>query len=123
MRSLATLVALISFMVVPLAPTSSSAEDAPRRYTNSQVCRRMTKQIDHFENTVLVMAKDRGNGLWEESTQAHIERLKDQRADRCPEYHKQRTALAIAKQQAEQMRQMMVLAAKGAAKYFTGGGF
>jgi len=119
MRFLATLVALLFV----LAPALSAAQDAPRQYTNKQMCRRTTKQINHFENTVLVMAKDRGNDLWAKATEDHIDRLKNQRADRCPEWGKQRSALARAKAQAEQMKRLAVLAAKGAAKYFSGGLF
>lgn len=106
-----------------LIPVVAAAEDGPRAYTNRQACRRMTKQIHHFEKTVLVMAQERGNDLWEQSTQSQIDRLKHQRADKCPEYHKQRTVLARAKEQAEQMKRMMAAAAKGAAKYFSGGAF
>ena len=107
-----------------LLPAWAAAEDnGPRAFTNRQACRRMTKQINHFEKTVLVMAKDRGNALWEQATEDQINRLKHQRADKCPEYHKQRTVLARAKEQAEQMKQMMAAAAKGAAKYFSGGAF
>ena len=81
----------------------------------------MTKQISHFEGTILKMAQDRGNGAWEQSTNDHISRLKNRRADRCPEFAEQRKVLARAKKQADQMKKMMVAAAKGAAKYFSGG--
>ncbi len=104
-------------------PIPAAAEDGARQYTGRQMCGRMTKQIDHFENTVLAMAKARGNTLWEQATNDHIDRLKNRRADKCPEYAKQRSALARAKAQADQMRQMMITAAKGAAKYFSGGWF
>jgi hypothetical protein len=81
----------------------------------------MTKQIVHYEGTVLKMAEDRGNQLWYNATKAQVARLKDHRADRCPEWAKQRTAYGIAKIQAEQVKQLMIMAGKAALKYFTGG--
>lgn len=81
-------------------------------------CRRMTKQINHYETVVLKRAQDRGDKLWEASMSNHLDRLKNRRADRCPEYGKQRNAAGRA---AAEMRMLMKAAAKGAAKYFTGG--
>jgi len=117
MRFVAALVAVWLL----LAPALADARDEHRRHTNKQMCRRMTKQIDHYENTVLAMAKERGNDLWEKATEDQIDRLKDQRADKCPEWGKQRTAMQIAKARAEQMKRMMATAARYAAKYFSGG--
>ncbi|MBW2231792.1 MAG: hypothetical protein JRG92_11710 [Deltaproteobacteria bacterium] len=111
-------VALISAL---MAPAIAHARDQQRNYTNRQQCRRMTKQIHHFEGTVLKLAKDRGNTLWFDATAQHIARLKDSRADACPEWAKQRTAYGRAKIQAEQVKQMMIMAGKMALKYFTGG--
>jgi len=119
MRLVAALVAL-TFLSL-LVPALADAREEQRTYTNKQMCRRMTKQIAHYEGTVLVMAKDRGNELWAQSTEAQIERLKNRRADRCPEWAKERSAMQKAKAQAEMMKRMMVTAAKYAAKYFTGG--
>ena len=56
-----------------------------------------TKQINHYENTVLVMAKARGDRYWEASTNNHLDRLKNRRADRCPDYRRQRSMLIAAK--------------------------
>ena len=108
-------------LAIGLAPALSAARDQQRQYTNKQKCRRMTKQINHFEQDVLVMARDRGNDLWEKATEDHINRLKDERADRCPEWAKQRTAIARAKAEAAAWARLIQMAAKGAAKYFTGG--
>jgi hypothetical protein len=112
---------VVAAVCLVLVPALADARDEHRQYTNRQLCRRMTKQIAHYENTVLALAKERGNDLWAASTEAQIDRLKNQRADRCPEWGKKRTALQIARARAEQMRRMMVTAAKYAAKYFTGG--
>ncbi len=103
-----------------IEPSLAYAKPSPG-YTNKAACRRMTKQISHFENDVLKLAKERGNKPWEAATQQHIDRLKDNRADTCPEWAKQRTAMQRAKAQAEQMAAMIKLGAKVALTYFTGG--
>jgi hypothetical protein len=113
---------IVTLLAALLAPSLSVAKVQPSR-TNKQVCRRMTKQIAHYEGTVLKMAKDRGNKLWENATHDQINRLKNQRADKCPEWAKQRNSLIRAREEAEKMRQLMVMAGKAAIKYFTGGYF
>ena len=50
-----------------------------------QDCRRITRQISHFED-VEQMAQDRRNYLWEEDTRRHITRLEVKRARLCPQY-------------------------------------
>jgi len=70
---------------------------------NRGECRRMTKQINHYENVVLKRAQDRGDKMWEESMYAHLDRLKNRRADRCPEYREQRKVLAAMARQAAQI--------------------
>jgi hypothetical protein len=107
----------LSLVVVP-----SVGFAVPQKHmTNKQQCRRMTKQITRYENVVMKLAKDRGNQLWANATSQQISRLKHQRADRCPEWAKQRSAMERAAENAAKMRMMMKLAAKAAAKYFTGG--
>lgn len=114
---------IISFVVgfaLVVAPAASFA--IPQKHkTNKQQCRRMTKQIAHYEGTVLKMANDRGNQLWANATSQQIVRLKHQRADRCPEWAKERGRLQRAAENAAKMKMMMALAAKGAMKYFSGG--
>lgn len=116
MRSFAVLI-LLAVLMMPALGYAGGEKKLSRR----QDCWRMTKQIAHFEENVLEMARDRNDALWEESTSNHISRLKNRRADRCPEYGEERKVLARAKKQAEQMKRLMVAAAKGAAKYFSGG--
>ena len=118
MRAFIAIVAVFAL----LAPGLATAR-AEREYTNKQRCRRMTRQIDHFENDVLKRAEDRGNVLWANSTLQHIDRLKNRRADTCPEWGKQRTALVKAKEQADKAKRMLKRAAKTAARYFAGGLF
>lgn len=117
------LLVLIVLMSALLVPSVTTANSVARRATNNQACRRMTKQIAHYEGTVLRMAEQRGNDLWANATQAQINRLMDRRADICPEWSKQRSAYGRAKIQAEQMKKLMITAGKMALKYFTGGWF
>jgi len=84
-------------------------------------CRRLTKQINHFEGTILPMAIDRGNRGWENATNAQIERLWHRRADLCPKYGAQRTMLAKAADDARKFKKLLAAAGRAAATYFTGG--
>ncbi len=115
MRAFIALIAVLAL----LAPALAVAK-AERRYTNKQLCRRMTKQIGHFENVVLKQAEDRGNDQWADATLDHINRMKNRRADRCPEWGKQRSTLAKAKEQADKAKRVLKRAAKAAASYFSG---
>jgi len=110
----------ILILVLVIAPAAAFGEPV-RRLANRGDCRRMTKQIDHYENVVLEMAKQRGNKAWEASMEAHLSTLKNRRADRCPEYNKQRNMFIRAREEARQMQRMMKMAGKAALKYFTGG--
>ncbi|HIF97194.1 MAG TPA: hypothetical protein EYQ54_09240 [Myxococcales bacterium] len=114
------LVAALVAQALLLAPVLASA-DGEKQMSKRQTCNRLTHQIDHFEGKVLKMAQERDNALWEKSTQQHVERLKSRRADKCPQYAEERRVLARAKAQAEQMQKLVTAAAKGAAKYFSGG--
>jgi hypothetical protein len=102
------------------APETASAgtQEAP---TNRQLCRRFTKQIAHYEENVLPLAEARGNELWAEATLEQIDRLKNDRADACPEYGKERSALRKAADEAAKAQRVMKAAAKAAASYFSGG--
>jgi len=113
---------LVSILILALvcAPVAAFAEPVRSR-GNRGDCRRMTKQIDHYENVVLAMAKERGDKAWQASMEAHLSKLKNRRADRCPEYNEQRNMLIRAREQAREMQRMVKMAGKAALKYFTGG--
>ncbi len=51
---------------------------------NVSQCRRLTRQIDHFE-TVAEMAKERGDRLWFDGTVSHLQRLSVRQQRMCPE--------------------------------------
>jgi hypothetical protein len=108
-------------LVGPLLAPPPAAAREERDKTNHQLCRRYTKQIAHYENDVLPMAEARDNELWAEATSEQIDRLKNQRADVCPEYAKERSALRRAAAEAAKAQRVMKAAAKAAASYFSGG--
>lgn len=84
-------------------------------------CRKLTKQINHFEETILPLAISRGNQSWERATNDQIGRLWNRRADLCPAYGKERTMLAAAAEEMRRFNKMISVAARGAAAFFTGG--
>ena len=106
-----------------ISGASTAHADGEKQMSKRQTCNRLTHQIDHFEGRVLKMAQERDDALWEKSTRDHVEGLKNRRADKCPKYAEERRILARAKARAELMRKMVMTAAKGAAKYFSGGWF
>ena len=83
-------------------------------------CRRLTRQIDHFED-VLVMARERDNALWAESTSDHIERLMYKRARLCPKYAEEILAGEGAQKFAYEAGRFFKAAGKVAIRYFTMG--
>ncbi len=102
-------------------PAHASSPEAGERGNYRGQCRRLTLQIDHFENTILPLAIDRGNRSWEAATNAQIERLWHRRADLCPKYGAERTMLAKAKDQARRFNKFLAAAGRAAATYFSGG--
>lgn len=84
-------------------------------------CRRLTKQIEHYNGTILPMAIERGNRGWEASTMAQVDRLWNRRADLCPIYGAERSFLAKAADDARKFQQLVAAAGRAAAAYFTGG--
>lgn len=100
-----------------------AAADGEKQLSAKQNCNRITRQIAHFEGKVLKMAEERGDEMWQASTQKHVDLLKARRANQCPKYAEEEALLARAKAQAERVQKLMVSAAKGAAKYFSGGWF
>lgn len=78
-------------------------------------------QIDHYEETVLPMAIERGNRAWEDATNAQIERLWHRRADLCPAYGAERTMMRKAADRMRRFNKFIAQAGRAAAAYFTGG--
>ncbi|MEM9176594.1 MAG: hypothetical protein AAGC67_15325 [Myxococcota bacterium] len=117
---------LVGALVLALLGAPVALADGDRRLASESgryrgECRRLTKQIDHFEGTVLPMAIARGNRGWEQATNAQIERLWHRRADLCPEYGAERTLMAKAADQTRRFNKMMASAGRAALAFFTGG--
>ena len=105
MRHAATLLLGIAL----LAPGLASAEGG----RGSAECRHLTNQIDFFESR-LETAEQMGNELWESRLTSHLDELRERRSTRCPEYSDSAQAM-------KQLEQLLALAAKGAATFFTMG--
>jgi hypothetical protein len=114
------LVGLVLALALAIPATATTPLAGERGNYRGQ-CRMLTKQINHFEGTVLPMAVARGNRLWERATTEQVERLWNRRADLCPAYGAERTLIAKTRDQIRRFNQMMVMAARGALAFFTGG--
>lgn len=113
---------LVSAAICLLAGSANaSSPEAGERGRYRAECRRLTKQINHYENTILPMAIERRNAGWERATNEQVERLWHRRADLCPKYGKQRTMMAKAADQARKINKLIVTAGRAAATYFSGG--
>jgi len=102
-----------------LAGGSSPAAGASGNYRGQ--CKRLTRQIDHYEGTILPMAIQRGNRAWEQATNQQIERLWHRRADLCPAYGAERSFLRRMKERQRRFNQTLAAAARAAATWFSGG--
>lgn len=109
------------FLLIPVASANPGNLQASEHGKYRGQCRRLTRQITHFEKTVLPMAIERGNRTWEQATNAQIERLWHRRADLCPEYGAERTLMRKAADQARKVNKVLSAAGRAAAAYFTGG--
>ena len=89
--------------------------DTRRRKTAARSCRKMTRQIDHYHG-IVALAQQRGDELWEERMQLHVDRLVIRRAARCPEYN-------VDDKTQERIKEFLLLAGQIAIKYFTFGLF
>ncbi len=105
--------------IILLFTTAPGVATAAR---NTAVCRRMTRQIAHFED-VGRMAEERGDELWEAETRRHLGRLETRRASLCPEYAAQLRSRTRAARIARQTKEFIKAAAKTAVRYFTFGAF
>ncbi len=109
-------------MVAALVAGLVLAPEAAWAARNTGQCRRITRQIAHFED-VGRLAEDRGDQLWEDATRRHIGRLVVRRAGLCPEYAAQLRSRSRAARLARQTKELLKTAAKVAARIFTFGAF
>jgi hypothetical protein len=120
--------ALAALTLAPLAaaadsePEMDTAEEAAEalnlRLANNvnahpAECARLRRQIDHF-TMMHKRAETLESELWEARTQEHLNLLRGMQAARCPKDVPVDTT-------AEALKQLLILAAKGAATYFSMG--
>jgi len=87
--------------------------DVDPRTVNLARCRRIAKQITHFE-TVKDRAEERDNALWAKATQDHIDRLETQWWAKCDDGEDEF---------AKAFSRALKTAARVAVKYFTFGAY
>ena len=112
--------ALILAMTLSIPATATTPRAGEMGRYRGQ-CRKLTRQIRHFEADILPLAVARGNRTWESATNAQINRLWHRRADLCPAYAAERTLLATAMEKIRRFNQTIAMAGRAAAAYFTGG--
>jgi hypothetical protein len=81
-------------------------------------CGRLMYRINHFEGMV-ARAEEAGRDDWAGKTQAHVELLETQLADRCPSF----SARDEQQEAARQLALLLKIAATAAAKFFTFGAY
>ncbi|MBW1885571.1 MAG: hypothetical protein JRJ58_18700 [Deltaproteobacteria bacterium] len=116
---LVVLLVALSWALATASPATSPEAGARGRYRGQ--CRRLTKQIEYYEGTILPMAIERRNAGWERSTNEQVARLWHQRADLCPVYGAERTLMARAADQARRFNQFLASTGRAVATYFSGG--
>lgn len=114
-----SLLAVLLFAFAPSASATTPLAGETGNYRGQ--CRQLTRQIKHYNMTILPLAKARGNQDWERATTDQIKRLWNRRADLCPKYGAQRTLLAKLAEKVQQFNETLSLAARAALAFFTGG--
>ena len=115
---------LAALVLIPIAvsadvvPAEEAAETLNLRLANNvnahpAECSRLRRQIDHF-TMMRRRAEALESQLWLARTQEHVDLLRGVQAARCPKDVPVDTT-------AEALKQLLLLAAKGAATYFTMG--
>jgi len=120
MGSRAALAAAAAALLLPglsLATTEQGAEP-PRQKGSPAECARLHKQIAYFEGMV-ERAEALDNELWAERTEQHVELLRDQQRERCPDD----AADSAAKAALVAFANLLKAAGKAALTYFTFGAF
>jgi hypothetical protein len=97
----------VAFALIGLShPTVAIADPAD--------CGRLMRQINHYEG-MIERAENRGNEMWAENTQRHVDLLEDRLASRCPSY----SARDEQQEAARQLALLLKVAAAAAVKFFT----
>ncbi len=107
MRPIVGTVALLLALLGLLAPASAPA--GPQQ--NPAICIQLAHQLVHYDGMRQRAAK-MNNSMWVTRFEQQIERLEAQHARHCPEQ-------AAANESAQQLRDLLVLAGRGALTFFT----
>lgn len=116
-----SLLLALTLAILFALPAGATTPLAGERGNYRGQCRQLTKQINHYEYSILPLAIERGNRKWEKATNAQIERLWHRRADLCPAYGAERTMIAKAFDEMRRFNKMMNMAGRAALAFFTGG--
>jgi hypothetical protein len=112
---------LVLVLAVPISAGASGSRGASKTGKYRGQCRQLTKQINHFEGSILPLAIARGNRAWERATNAQVARLWHRRANLCPAYGAERTFIARARDKIRQFNKMVDVATRATVAFFTGG--
>ena len=97
---------------------ASAAPELSRPPGSPAECARLHKQIAHFEDMV-ERAEARENEMWTERMQEHVDRLRDEQRDLCPDDADD----AAAKAAFLAFMNLLKVAGQAALSYFTFGAF
>ena len=111
MRSSAAAAAVLLLVAAPAPGARAESVNA-----HPAECARLERQIHHFEN-MEKRAEQLDSELWVERTQQHVELLRKQQAERCPEDAKDNAA----KEAWFAFLSLLKVAGKAALTYFTFG--
>jgi hypothetical protein len=101
---LALVTALLVALVMPMAASAS-------RTQNPAVCRRIAQQLVHYD-AMRARADDQGSAVWAKRFDAHLSKLEDDFAARCPEQ-------AAQQQSIQQLAALLKNAGRTALSFFT----
>jgi len=116
MRTTAAWLGAAAALAIALAPAAADAA----RVTSE--CKRLTRQILHFDG-VVERARERDDELWEAETRRHIGRLAERRARLCPEYAEAREKEESRARTARNTARFFKAAGEVALRFFTLGAF
>jgi hypothetical protein len=112
--------AVATASVLGTAPVAADPDAAVHGNYRGQ-CRRLTRQIEHYEERILPLAIERGNRAWERATNDQIDVLWHRRADLCPAYGAERSWLRRLDDRRRRFAKFLAQAGRATAAFFTGG--
>ena len=108
--------AAVAALWLVLPGVASAAPELSRPPGSPAQCARLHKQIAHFEDMV-ERAEERGNDVWIEGMQQHVDQLRDEQRSLCPDD----AADSAAKEAFLAFMNLLKVAGQAALTYFTFG--